>query len=45
MRVGEATEATRSDATAVKTVANDLGAVSGRIRGQIAGFFARLKAA
>jgi methyl-accepting chemotaxis protein len=44
-RVGEATENTRASVTTVKTVADELGAVAGRIRGQIDQFFQRLRAA
>jgi methyl-accepting chemotaxis protein len=44
-RVGEATDNTRTSATAVKSVADDLGAVAGRIRSQIDQFFQRLRAA
>jgi hypothetical protein len=40
--VGTATEGTRSSAGAVKTVADDLGSVAGRIRGQVDAFFQRL---
>jgi len=42
--VGTATEGTRSSAGAVKTVADDLGSVAGRIRGQVDTFFERLSA-
>ena len=45
VRVGEATAATRENAMAVKTVADDLGAVAARIRGQVDQFFAKLHAA
>jgi methyl-accepting chemotaxis protein len=45
VRVGEATAATRASAMAVKTVAEDLGAVALRIRGQVDYFFAKLHAA
>jgi methyl-accepting chemotaxis protein len=45
MRVGEATAATRESAMAVKTVADDLGAVAARIRGQVDQFFTKLHAA
>jgi methyl-accepting chemotaxis protein len=44
-RVGEATSGTRTSAAAVKTVADDLGAVAQRLHGQIDGFFERLRAA
>jgi methyl-accepting chemotaxis protein len=44
-QVGQATDATRNDATSVKNAASDVGAVASRIRDQVAGFFARLKAA
>ena len=43
-RVGEATADTRTDATMVKSVSDDLGAVAGRIRGQVEHFFQRLRA-
>jgi len=42
--VGTATDATRASATAVKTVADDLGQVAGRIRAQVDQFFGRLSA-
>ncbi len=45
VRVGEATAATRENAITVKTVADDLGAVAARIRGQVDQFFAKLHAA
>jgi methyl-accepting chemotaxis protein len=45
MQVGEATAATRESAMAVKTVADDLGAVAARIRGQVDQFFTKLHAA
>ena len=45
MRVGEATAATRDSAGAVKTVAEDLGNVAARIRGQVDAFFGKLHAA
>jgi methyl-accepting chemotaxis protein len=45
VRVGEATAATRESAMAVKTVADDLGAVAGRVRAQVDQFFAKLHAA
>ena len=44
-RVGEATENTRASVTTVKSVADELGVVAGRIRGQVDAFFERLKAA
>jgi methyl-accepting chemotaxis protein len=44
-RVGDATENTRTSVTTVKSVADELGAVAGRIRGQVDAFFERLKAA
>jgi methyl-accepting chemotaxis protein len=44
-RVGDATENTRVSVTTVKTVADELGAVASRIRGQVDAFFDRLKAA
>jgi methyl-accepting chemotaxis protein len=44
-RVGDATENTRTSVTTVKTVADELGAVAGRIRGQVDAFFERLRAA
>jgi methyl-accepting chemotaxis protein len=44
-RVGEATAQTRDSATAVKTVADDLGLVAVRIRGQVDQFFVKLNAA
>ena len=44
-RVGDATENTRSSVTTVKAVADELGAVAGRIRGQVDAFFGRLRAA
>jgi methyl-accepting chemotaxis protein len=44
-RLGEATENTRTSVVTVKTVADELGAVAGRIRGQIDQFFQRLRAA
>jgi methyl-accepting chemotaxis protein len=43
-RVGEATAATRNNASAVKTVAEDLGHVAARIRGQVDQFFQKLAA-
>jgi methyl-accepting chemotaxis protein len=43
-QVGAATEDTRSSAVAVKTVADDLGNVAGRIRSQVDQFFDRLSA-
>jgi methyl-accepting chemotaxis protein len=42
--VGEATAATRDNASAVKTVAEDLGHVAARIRGQVDQFFKKLAA-
>jgi methyl-accepting chemotaxis protein len=45
VRVGEATAKTRESAMSVKMVADDLGAVAGRIRGQVDHFFAKLHAA
>jgi methyl-accepting chemotaxis protein len=45
VRVGEATAATRESAMAVKTVAEDLGAVAARIRAQVDYFFQKLHAA
>jgi methyl-accepting chemotaxis protein len=45
IRVGEATTATRESALAVKTVADDLGAVAARIRGQVDQLFMKLHAA
>jgi methyl-accepting chemotaxis protein len=44
-RVGEATAATRENATTVKSVADDLGSVAARIRGQVDQFFSKLRAA
>jgi methyl-accepting chemotaxis protein len=44
-RVGEATAETRDSATAVKAVAEDLGNVAARIRGQVDQFFEKLHAA
>ena len=44
-RVGDATENTRASVTTVKSVADELGVVAGRIRGQVDAFFERLKAA
>jgi methyl-accepting chemotaxis protein len=44
-RVGEATAATRDSAGAVKTVAEDLGQVAARLRGQVDAFFGKLHAA
>jgi methyl-accepting chemotaxis protein len=44
-RVGEATAATRDNANAVKAVADDLGNVAARIRGQVDQFFEKLHAA
>ena len=45
VRVGEATGETRNSALAVKTVAEDLGNVAARIRGQVDHFFHQLHAA
>ena len=42
-QVGDATTETRTSATAVKSVADDLGAVASRIRGQVNTFFERLR--
>jgi methyl-accepting chemotaxis protein len=42
--VGAATQGTRASAVAVKSVADDLGNVAGRIRGQVDLFFERLSA-
>jgi methyl-accepting chemotaxis protein len=42
--VGTATQDTRASAVAVKAVADDLGNVAGRIRGQVDQFFERLSA-
>ena len=44
-RVGEATDATRTNAATVKTVAGNLGAVAARIRGQVDHFLQTLRAA
>ncbi len=44
-RVGDATENTRTSVATVKAVADDLGAVAGRIRGQVDAFFEKLRAA
>ena len=44
-RVSEATAQTRDSAGAVKTVADDLGNVASRIRGQVDRFFGKLNAA
>ena len=43
--MGEATSATRDSAGAVKSVADDLGQVAARIRGQVDDFFQKLRAA
>jgi hypothetical protein len=43
--VSEATAATRESAGAVRTVADDLGSVAARIRGQVDEFFRKLRAA
>jgi len=45
VRVGAATAETRDSAGAVKTVADDLGHVAARIRGQVDAFFEKLNAA
>ena len=42
VRVGEATAATRNSADAVKSVADDLGSVAARVRGQVETFFHKL---
>jgi methyl-accepting chemotaxis protein len=44
-RVGEATNATRASASAVESVAGDLGTVATRIRAQVDQFFQKLRAA
>lgn len=44
-RVGEATAATRENASSVQSVAGDLGNVASRLRGQVDQFFAKLGAA
>jgi methyl-accepting chemotaxis protein len=44
-RVGDATENTRASVHIVTSVADELGAVAGRIRGQVDAFFERLRAA
>jgi methyl-accepting chemotaxis protein len=44
-RVGEATAQTRDSAGAVKAVAEDLGQVAARVRGQVDAFFGKLNAA
>ncbi|HYS49737.1 MAG TPA: HAMP domain-containing methyl-accepting chemotaxis protein [Xanthobacteraceae bacterium] len=44
VRVSEATADTRGNAKSVKAVADDLGMVAGRIRGQVDGFFQKLRA-
>jgi len=44
-RVGEATDATRSNAASVQSVAEDLGTVAARVRAQVDQFFANLRAA
>jgi methyl-accepting chemotaxis protein len=44
-QVGEATAATRHSAKMVETVADDLGRVASRIRGQVDDFFQKLRAA
>jgi methyl-accepting chemotaxis protein len=43
--VGRVTDATRDDAATVKGAAANVGTVANRIRDQVAGFFARLRAA
>jgi methyl-accepting chemotaxis protein len=45
VRVGEATSATRDNAGTVKTVADELGGVAERLRGQVDSFFQKLRAA
>jgi methyl-accepting chemotaxis protein len=42
-RVSEATADTRGNARTVKAVADDLGTVAGRVRGQVDGFFQKLR--
>ena len=42
--MGTATQDTRSSATTVKSVADDLGSVASRIRAQVDQFFERLSA-
>jgi len=42
-RVSEATADTRGNAKTVKAVADDLGMVAGRVRGQVEGFFQKLR--
>jgi methyl-accepting chemotaxis protein len=44
-RVGDATHNTRSSVATVKSVADELGGVAGRIRSQVDDFFQRLRAA
>jgi methyl-accepting chemotaxis protein len=44
-RVGQATADNRTSATSVKAAADDLGGAAERMRGQVQGFFARLRAA
>jgi len=44
-RAGEATAGTRNNAAAVKAVADNLGAVATRIRGEVDGFFQKLRKA
>jgi methyl-accepting chemotaxis protein len=44
-RVGEATGETRSNATAVKSVSEELGTLAGDIRGRVEGFFEKLRVA
>jgi len=43
-RVSEATADTRGNVKSVEAVAGDLGTVAGRIRGQVDGFFQKLRA-
>jgi methyl-accepting chemotaxis protein len=45
VRVGEATENTRTSAASVKTLAHDLAAATGNIRAQVDQFFKKLRAA
>jgi methyl-accepting chemotaxis protein len=44
-KVGAATNATSTDAAAMKSIADELGQAAARIRGEVDGFFERLKAA
>ena len=44
-RVGEATGETRSNATAVKSVSEELGTLAKDIRGRVEGFFEKLRVA